>query len=86
MVLIAGFYQGLDWKELRRRYNPDFTSQYILGVLPLILEKIDPFLQLHLDQFATSGETFSPRDAPLQSDLRCYWCCMSWMLTFKPST
>ncbi|KAH8879322.1 cytochrome P450 [Thozetella sp. PMI_491] len=50
--------EGLDWKELRRRYNPGFTSQHMLEVLPLILDRIDPFLG-YLDQFAASGETFS---------------------------
>lgn len=50
--------QGQDWKDLRKKYNPGFTSQHLWTLLPLILEKMEPFVK-YLDQFATSGEEFS---------------------------
>ncbi|KAJ0114964.1 hypothetical protein J7T55_004707 [Diaporthe amygdali] len=50
--------EGQDWKDLRKRYNPGFTTQHLWTLLPLILEKMEPFWK-YLDQFATSEEEFS---------------------------
>ncbi|KAI1208156.1 cytochrome P450 [Annulohypoxylon truncatum] len=50
--------EGQDWKDLRKVYNPGFTTQHLWSLLPLILEKMEPFWN-YLDQFATSGEEFS---------------------------
>ncbi|KAI0117413.1 cytochrome P450 [Daldinia grandis] len=50
--------EGLDWKDVRKRYNPGFTTQHLWSLLPLILEKMEPFWNC-LDQLAASGEEFS---------------------------
>ncbi|KAI2469801.1 cytochrome P450 [Annulohypoxylon bovei var. microspora] len=50
--------EGADWKDLRKRYNPGFTTQHLWSLLPLILEKMEPFWN-YLDQFSTSNEDFS---------------------------
>ncbi|KAI1078328.1 cytochrome P450 [Whalleya microplaca] len=45
--------EGQAWKDLRKRYNPGFTTQHLWTLLPLILEKMEPFWN-YLDQFAAS--------------------------------
>ncbi|KAI1132888.1 cytochrome P450 [Nemania abortiva] len=50
--------EGADWKELRRRYNPGFSRQHLWQLLPLILEKMEPFCN-YLNEFAASEEEFS---------------------------
>ncbi|KAI0010842.1 cytochrome P450 [Xylariaceae sp. FL0662B] len=50
--------EGVDWKDLRKRYNPGFTTQHLWSLLPLILDKMKPFWN-YLDQFAASGDRFS---------------------------
>lgn len=50
--------EGVDWKDLRKRYNPGFSPQHLWSLLPLILDKMEPFWN-YLDQFAASGSTFS---------------------------
>ncbi|KAI0378394.1 cytochrome P450 [Hypomontagnella monticulosa] len=50
--------EGLDWKDLRKRYNPGFTAQHLSSLLPLIIEKTEPFWA-HLDRSSASGEEFS---------------------------
>ncbi|KAL1849133.1 hypothetical protein Daus18300_013382 [Diaporthe australafricana] len=50
--------EGQDWKDLRKKYNPGFTTQHLWTLLSLILEKMEPFLG-YLDQFTSSGEDFS---------------------------
>ncbi|KAI1763246.1 cytochrome P450 [Hypoxylon sp. FL1150] len=49
--------EGDNWKDLRKRYNPGFSTQHLWSLLPLILEKMEPFCQ-YLDQFAISGDEF----------------------------
>lgn len=49
--------EGQDWKNLRKKYNPGFTTQHLRTLLPLIIERMEPFVK-YLDQFATSGEEF----------------------------
>ncbi|KAI1253885.1 hypothetical protein MGN70_004280 [Eutypa lata] len=50
--------EGHDWKDLRKRYNPGFATQHLWSLLPLILEKMEPFWN-YLDQFATSEKDIS---------------------------
>ncbi|KFA48316.1 hypothetical protein S40293_04497 [Stachybotrys chartarum IBT 40293] len=50
--------EGQDWKDLRKRYNPDFSAYHLWTLFPTILEKMEPFLE-YLDQYAASGESFS---------------------------
>ncbi|SPO06098.1 related to cytochrome P450 monooxygenase [Cephalotrichum gorgonifer] len=47
--------QGDHWRALRRRFNPGFAPQYLLNLLPGIIEKIPPFLA-HLDRLASTEE------------------------------
>ncbi|KAI3401493.1 hypothetical protein diail_10927, partial [Diaporthe ilicicola] len=49
---------GQEWKTLRKKYNPGFTTQHLWTLLPLILDRMGPFVK-YLDQFATSGEEVS---------------------------
>ncbi|KAI1147219.1 cytochrome P450 [Nemania diffusa] len=50
--------EGSDWKDLRKKYNPGFSTQHLWRLLPLILEKMGPFCSF-LDEYASSGEEFS---------------------------
>ncbi|RYP51946.1 hypothetical protein DL768_002822 [Monosporascus sp. mg162] len=50
--------EGQDWKDLRKRYNPGFATQHLWSLLPLILEKMEPFWG-YLDQHATSKKEIS---------------------------
>ncbi|KAI1477676.1 cytochrome P450 [Daldinia eschscholtzii] len=49
--------EGHEWKDIRKRYNPGFTTQHLWSLLPLILEKMGPFWSC-LDQLVASGEEF----------------------------
>ncbi|KAI0417228.1 cytochrome P450 [Xylaria grammica] len=50
--------EGDDWKELRKKYNPGFSSQHLWRLLPLILERMGPFCN-YLDKFSATEEEFS---------------------------
>ncbi|KAI0107469.1 cytochrome P450 [Nemania sp. FL0031] len=50
--------EGSDWKDLRKRYNPGFSSQHLWRLLPLILDKMGLFCNF-IDEFAVTGEEFS---------------------------
>ncbi|CAJ2513193.1 Uu.00g013120.m01.CDS01 [Anthostomella pinea] len=50
--------EGDGWKQLRKRYNPGFSTQHLWTLFPLILEKLGPFLN-YLDEFAASEVEFS---------------------------
>ncbi|KAI1421980.1 cytochrome P450 [Xylaria sp. FL1777] len=50
--------EGDDWKDIRKRYNPGFTGQHLWRLLPLILEKMEPFCN-YLDEFSATKEEFS---------------------------
>ncbi|RWA11130.1 hypothetical protein EKO27_g3956 [Xylaria grammica] len=50
--------EGDDWKDLRKKYNPGFTSQHLWRLLPLIIEKMGPFCD-YLDRFSATEEEFS---------------------------
>lgn len=50
--------EGQEWKDLRKKYNPGFTTQHLWTLLPLVLERMGPFVR-YLDQFALSGEEFA---------------------------
>ncbi|KAM0811760.1 putative Cytochrome P450 [Seiridium cardinale] len=49
--------EGQDWKHLSKRFNPGFTAQHLWNLLPLILEKMEPFCN-YLDQFTNSQDEF----------------------------
>ncbi|KAI9167750.1 putative sterigmatocystin biosynthesis P450 monooxygenase stcS [Paramyrothecium foliicola] len=49
--------EDVEWKGLRKKYNPGFTTQHLWTLLPLILEKMQPFVN-HLDHFAASNTEF----------------------------
>ncbi|XXH02119.1 hypothetical protein Hte_008487 [Hypoxylon texense] len=48
---------GEPWKALRKRYNPGFAPQYLMTLLPCILDKTMTFVE-HLDGFARTGSDF----------------------------
>lgn len=50
--------QGEHWKQLRKRFNPGFAPQYLITMLPVILEKSSTFVE-RLEDFGSSGQTFS---------------------------
>ncbi|KAI0199111.1 cytochrome P450 [Astrocystis sublimbata] len=50
--------EGPDWKDVRKRYNPGFTSQNISDLLTTVLDKMDPFCNF-LSAFAVTGQEFS---------------------------
>jgi len=54
----ADMLQGSDWKQLRKMFNPGFAPNHLITMLPAILGKLPPFLQL-MDKYATTGEVFS---------------------------
>ncbi|KAK8004008.1 hypothetical protein PG989_003727 [Apiospora arundinis] len=47
-----------EWKAIRRRYNPGFASQHLMTLLPVIMDKMTPYLE-NIDSFVRSGKTFS---------------------------
>ncbi|KAE8320592.1 cytochrome P450 [Aspergillus sergii] len=49
--------EGDDWSSLRRRFNPGFSSQNLVRLLPYIVEKTQRFIGI-LNEFTTSGEAF----------------------------
>ncbi|KAM7191691.1 Cytochrome P450 [Rhypophila sp. PSN 637] len=49
--------EGHEWKNIRKRYTPGFTSRHLWTLLPLILDQTKPFIQ-HLDHFAATNEVF----------------------------
>lgn len=48
---------GEEWKNLRRRFNPGFSPQHLMGLLPCILDKTQFFLK-HLDDYCANGKEF----------------------------
>ncbi|KAI1078699.1 cytochrome P450 [Whalleya microplaca] len=49
---------GEKWKALRKRFNPGFAPQYLMTLLPCILDKTTSFIE-HLDSFVRTGSDFS---------------------------
>ncbi|KAI1468961.1 cytochrome P450 [Daldinia caldariorum] len=49
---------GEEWKALRKRFSPGFAPQYLMTLLPCILDKTVGFTE-HLDSFVKSGDDFS---------------------------
>ncbi|RYP79567.1 hypothetical protein DL770_006613 [Monosporascus sp. CRB-9-2] len=49
---------GDDWKALRKRFNPGFAPQYLMTLLPCMLDKSSKFIQ-NLDILARAGTEFS---------------------------
>ncbi|KAI1447778.1 cytochrome P450 [Annulohypoxylon stygium] len=45
------------WKSVRKRFNPGFAPQHLMTLLPVIIEKAMPYLQI-LDEFARVGNVF----------------------------
>ncbi|KAK8112203.1 cytochrome P450 monooxygenase [Apiospora kogelbergensis] len=50
--------QDAEWKAIRRRFNAGFAPQHLMTLLPVILEKMDLYIE-NIDAFVRSGETFS---------------------------
>ncbi|OTB06456.1 hypothetical protein M426DRAFT_258748 [Hypoxylon sp. CI-4A] len=48
---------GERWKSLRKRYNPGFAPQYLMTLLPCILDKTMSFIK-HLNTFAKTSSDF----------------------------
>ncbi|ROT42381.1 cytochrome P450 52A11 [Sodiomyces alkalinus F11] len=49
---------GHKWKETRKRFNPGFSHQHLMSLLPIIFDKTEPFLA-HLHRYAQTGEAFT---------------------------
>ncbi|KAJ5181781.1 cytochrome P450 [Penicillium cf. viridicatum] len=49
--------QGQEWKSLRRRFNPGFSHQHLISLLPCILDKMQRFLSM-LDEYVDSAKDF----------------------------
>ncbi|KAI1095024.1 cytochrome P450 [Rostrohypoxylon terebratum] len=49
--------QNEKWKSVRKRFNPGFAPQHLMTLLPVIIEKATPYLQI-LDEFARAGTVF----------------------------
>ncbi|KAL3484138.1 cytochrome P450 [Aspergillus germanicus] len=50
--------QGIEWKALRKRFNPGFAPQHLISLLPGILDRVDRFIEI-LDDHAILGEVFA---------------------------
>ncbi|KAE8381227.1 cytochrome P450 monooxygenase [Aspergillus bertholletiae] len=48
---------GLEWKNLRRRYTQAFALPHLIRLLPVILDKVGNFLQ-NIEEYAVSSEEF----------------------------
>ncbi|KAK8137125.1 Cytochrome P450, partial [Apiospora sp. TS-2023a] len=53
--------QGEEWKTIRRRFNPGFAPQHLMTLLPVIVDKMTPYLE-NIDAFVRSGASFSLDD------------------------
>jgi cytochrome P450 len=53
-IISAG---GEEWKTLRKRFNPGFSAQNLMELLPSLLQKATLFIE-RLDAVARSGEEF----------------------------
>lgn len=51
-------HQNEEWKQVRKRFNPGFAPQHLMTLLPIIVEKCTPYLDI-LDGYVASGKTFS---------------------------
>lgn len=51
----------MEWKRVRKLYNAGFSPQYLLTLLPVILDKAKIYIS-HLERLATTGEPFSMED------------------------
>ncbi|KAI0883929.1 cytochrome P450 [Annulohypoxylon maeteangense] len=49
--------QNEKWKSVRKRFNPGFAPQHLMTLLPVIIGKAAPYLQI-LDELAHAGEVF----------------------------
>ena len=47
--------EGQEWKDLRKRFNPGFAPGHLMGLLPVVTEKVWMFMRL-LEQVATDGQ------------------------------
>lgn len=43
---------------MRKRFNPGFAPQHLMTLLPIIVEKCTPYIDI-LDGYVASGKTFS---------------------------
>ncbi|ROV87638.1 hypothetical protein VMCG_10626 [Cytospora schulzeri] len=51
-----------EWKLVRKRFNPGFAPQHLMTLLPVIVEKTMPYLDV-LNEFVRTGKEF-PFDRP----------------------
>ncbi|KAK8054510.1 hypothetical protein PG994_009577 [Apiospora phragmitis] len=51
-------WQNEEWKAIRRRFNPGFAPQHLMTLLPVIVEKMTPYLK-NMDEFVRNGKVFS---------------------------
>ncbi|OTB07439.1 hypothetical protein M426DRAFT_20136 [Hypoxylon sp. CI-4A] len=49
--------QNERWKAVRKRFNPGFAPQHLLTLLPVIVSKVNKYLE-NIDEFAKSGDVF----------------------------
>ncbi|KUI65559.1 hypothetical protein VM1G_01238 [Cytospora mali] len=47
--------QNEKWKPVRKKFNPGFAPQHLMTVLPVIIEKTRPYLEV-IDGFVSTGE------------------------------
>ncbi|RYO85915.1 hypothetical protein DL762_004994 [Monosporascus cannonballus] len=52
---VANTSKNERWKGVRKRFNPGFAHQHLMTLLPVIVEKSRPYLDL-LDQLVQTGE------------------------------
>ncbi|KAK8001003.1 cytochrome P450 monooxygenase [Apiospora marii] len=51
-------YQNEEWKAIRKRFNPGFAPQHLMSLLPVIVEKMTPYLG-NIDAYVRNGDMFS---------------------------
>lgn len=49
--------EEMEWKVLRKRFNPGFAFPHLIGLLPVILDRVGRFMD-RLDNLAQSGDVF----------------------------
>ncbi|KAK8062742.1 cytochrome P450 monooxygenase [Apiospora hydei] len=50
-------WQNKEWKAIRRRLSPGFAPQHLMTLLPIIVEKLTPYVE-NLDEFVRKREAF----------------------------
>ncbi|PYH85358.1 putative cytochrome P450 oxidoreductase [Aspergillus uvarum CBS 121591] len=55
--MLIYYFQGEEWKTLRKRFNPGFAPQHLMTLLPRIVAMSRRFVG-NLDRHAKSGEAF----------------------------